>query len=206
MSSISPDLYRVVGVQSLARLRAVILADLTLADTRRREMASALKTVAIAVRKPLEMISTCPRALRPMLVGLTPTIVGVSAGRWRNTLSFLGGALRHQDPDFVPRRHDLKPSPAWASCLGLLKDGPHTTYYLGKLARYATQRGVEPAAINDASMAQFEEDLTSRSLVTEPARLAREAAKAWNCASDTYLGWPQQRLTIPDNRELFSLP
>ncbi len=50
-----------------------------------------------------------------------------------------------------------------------------------------------------------EHDLETRSLVSGPARCAREAARAWNAASDAFSAWPRQRLLVPDNRGSFAL-
>jgi hypothetical protein len=61
---------------SLAELRIRLLADETLADGRRRDMVSALASVAKALGRPLETIAANPSELRPLLAGLTPAMVG----------------------------------------------------------------------------------------------------------------------------------
>jgi len=44
----------------------------------------------------------------------------------------------------------------------------------------------------------------SGSLVTEPGRAARDAARYWNMAAEAHAQWPQQRLAVPDSRGLIS--
>lgn len=168
-------------------------------------MASALNTVSRAVGRPLDAIPAAPARLRPLLVGVTPAMAKVSVGSWRNALSLVGAAVDHVEGGILPRRFDSAPSPAWADLLrGLTRRG-HAIYYLGRLARYATQLGIEPEAVDDALIARYRADLTERSLVAEPARVAREAARSWNAAAEANPSWPQQRLTVPDNTVRYSL-
>jgi integrase len=192
---------------SLATLLARILADAALPERRRTEMASALRSTAKALRRPLETVPASPVELRPLLAGLTPAMARVSAGRWRNVLSLLGAALNHHHGNLLPRRSDLQPSPAWSALLALIEaEGRHTRFYLARFARHATDKGVEPEAVDGAFLARFAEDLTYRSLDADPARVAREVARAWNRAGETYPSWPSVRLPVPDNRVRHSLP
>ena len=55
-------------------------------------------------------------------------------------------------------------------------------------------------------IAAYQQDLERSSLVAEPARAARDAARFWNAAAEAYSDWPQQRLTVPDNRPYYALP
>lgn len=194
------------GDRSLAELRAIILAAPDLAEARRSAMACALNTVARALGLPLDAIPAAPARLRPLLAGVTPAMARVSTGSWRNALSLLGGAVDHVEGGILPRRFDSAPSEAWAERLASLRKRGHAVYYLGRLARYATQRGVEPDGVDDGLIVRYLADLTSRSLVAEPARVARETARAWNHAGDTHDDWPPQRLTVPDNTVRYSLP
>ena len=58
--------------------------------------------------------------------------------------------------------------------------------------------------MNDAVLNRYEQDLTARSLVSEPKRAAREAARAWNAALAAHPAWPRQPLAVPDNRLTFA--
>jgi len=93
---------------SLAAIRSRILADESLSEERRREMASALSTLAKALSKPAETIPADPLALRALMKGLTPAMVGLKTGRWQNVLSLVGAALG-QFGIIVDTRHPLPP-------------------------------------------------------------------------------------------------
>jgi hypothetical protein len=60
--------------------------------------------------------------------------------------------------------------------------------------------------VNDGVIAGYQRDLEAQSLVVEPARSARDAARFWNSAADASSEWPQQRLSVPDNRTTYALP
>lgn len=196
----------VSGDRSLAELRAIVLADPALPEARRRAMACGLNTVARAVGRPLDAIPAAPARLRPLLAGLTPAMAKVSTGSWRNALSLVGAAVDHVEGGILPRRLDTAPSPAWADLLRGIRRRAQAIFYLGRLARYASRIGIEPEAVDDALIARYRADMTERSLVAEPARVAREAARTWNAMAAMNPAWPQQRLTVPDNLVRYSLP
>lgn len=79
---------------TLAELRARVLADETLPLARRRDMASALASLAKALGQPAETVLADPVSLRPRLAGLTPAMVGLKPGRWRNVLESYHGRAR----------------------------------------------------------------------------------------------------------------
>ena len=195
-------------VPSLAEARARLLADESLSLPRRRDMASALTSLAKAIGRPPETIAAAPATLRPLMAGLTSAMVGCRPGRWKNVLSLVTAALAHLDIVLVQGRICEAPSPAWQTILGPLGKGTGAArhFHLWRFARYCTQKSIEPAAVDDAVTAAYQQDLEQRSLVDGPARAARDAARFWNAAVDAHPDWPQQRLTVPDNRPYYALP
>ncbi|HEX4182276.1 MAG TPA: hypothetical protein VHY34_03355 [Caulobacteraceae bacterium] len=155
---------------------------------------------------PGGVIAVDPVVLRPLLAHLAPAMVGLKAGRWRNILSLTNAALAHVGIVVIQGRIAAPPSPAWTAILGHLETGPGRNFHLWRFARYCTQMGIEPEAVSDAVLATYQRDLETRSLVSQPARGAREAARCWNEAVSTLPDWPQQRLAAPDNRRSFAPP
>lgn len=191
---------------TLGEVRARIQADLALPASRRRDMASALSSLANALGQPAEMIAADPKTLRPQVAHLTPAMAGYKPGRWRNILSATGSALEYAGVVAVPGRLNLAPSAAWRAVLGMQEAGAHRHFNLWRFARYATHNGIEPDMVDDGVIERYRLDLEERSLVTEPDRAARDAARYWNMAAEAHEAWPQQRLTVPDNRDVYSLP
>ena len=189
---------------SLAAIRNHILADESLSDKRRREMASAFSSLAKALGKPTEAISADPLALRALMKGLTPAMVGLKTGRWQNVLSLVGAALGQFGIIVVQGRIREAPAPAWTAVLGLLPKDAALRFNLARFARYCTLIQVMPDAVSDAVLARYETDLTERSLAVEPQRSVRDVARLWNKVADANPTWPQQRLGVPDNRNHYS--
>ena len=131
-------------VPSLAEARARLLADESLSLPRRRDMASALTSLAKAIGRPPETVAAAPATLRPLLAGLTPAMVGCRPGRWRNVLSLAtgpspisissscrGASARH------PPRPGRRSSSPWARAPG--RPG---TSICGALRATARRRGL----------------------------------------------------------------
>ena len=191
---------------SFMEVRAGLLADESLPIARRRDMASALMSAAKALGRLPETILADPATLRPQLAGLTPAMVGLKPGRWRNILSLISAALAYVGIVVVQGRIRDNPSPGWLAILDLLPTGAGRHFHAWRFARYCSRKGIEPAAVNDSAITDYQQDLTTQSLVSEPARAAREVARFWNQAAVTRPTWPQQRLTVPDNRLIFAPP
>lgn len=189
---------------SLGELRARLLADESLTQDRRREFASALKSLAKVLGRPADTVHADPAELRRLTARLTPAMARMSHGRWRNVLSLTTAALAHVGLVVAQGRIQTQPSPAWTEVLALLDTTPGPRFQLSRFARYCTGRGWEPADICDGVLQSYAQDLTERSLVAEPARAARDTARFWNAMAETSEAWPQQRLSIRDNRPNFS--
>lgn len=191
---------------SLRELRDRLLADETIPDRRRRDLASALKTFAKAADRPIDVLPVDPVRLKPLLKGITPAMVGLTSGRWKNVLSLVNAALAHVGLVVVDGRIRTKPSPAWEALLDLLPGAHGDRFHLGRFARYCTARSIEPAQVTDATIERYQADLASGSLTVDHLRAPREVARAWNKAGEAHSEWPRVRLAIPDNRKTYSLP
>ncbi|MDB5412468.1 MAG: hypothetical protein JWR10_803, partial [Rubritepida sp.] len=183
----------------LAELRRRILADEALPLKRRGDVGSSLNSLGKVVGLMLESIAADPVAIRPLLKGKTAAMTGLEPGRWRNVLADLSFALFHAGRVTIPLRIDAPPSPAWASLTVQLTD-KHSSYLLSRFARCCTLLGVEPAKVTDAFMDGFLIELQDKTMVAEPVRMHREAILCFNEAVGTVAGWPDTRLTVPDNR------
>jgi hypothetical protein len=131
-------------------------------------------------------------------------MVGLKPGRWRNVQSLVSAALAHVSIVLVQGRICEAPAPEWLAVLQLLDPGAGRHFHLWRFARYCSQMGIVPGAVTDPVIAKYQDDLTTRSLVSEPERAAREVARSWNEAADAHSTWPQQRLTVPDNRNTYA--
>jgi site-specific recombinase XerD len=194
----------VTTASSFAELRSFIADDALLPAARKRDMISALGSLAKALGRPADAIQADTAQLRKAMAHLTPAMVGLKPGRWRNVQSLVGTALAHVGIVTIPGRLREEPSSKWLSVLDLLGTGVGQGFHLWRFARYCTRIGVEPIGVDDALIARFGLELLQGSLVSEPERAARDTARAWNKAVLAHSEWPQRTLTIPDNRRVFA--
>src|SRR5689334_23483007 len=117
-------------------------------------------------------------------------MVGLKPGRWRNVLGLTTAALAHTGIILVQGRIREEPAPEWLAILNLLPR-PRPALPLWRFARYCTLCGIEPGCVTDATLTQYQQDLKHRSLVSDPARCAREVARAWNDALGMFPAWPR---------------
>lgn len=193
------------GAGHLAQLRDRILGDAALPPSRQCEIASALMSLAKALGRPLDTLPVEPIALRALLHNVTAAQMGFRPGRWRNIRSLLSAALEHAGLIAVPARLEQNPSARWAALLAQLTAFP-TRFRMGRLARFCTGQGIPPEQVDDAVLAAFGTALEHGSLLSNPATTQREAALHWNRAAAAHPDWPQQRLTVPNNRRDYSPP
>ena len=198
LSSVAP-----AALPSLATIRQGVLTDQRLPEKRRRDMASALTSLAKALGLQIELIPADPAILRGLLKGCTPAMAGKAAGRWQNILSLTSAALSHAGIVQLEKRFVNEPSPAWLILLDVDCPAKLSRFYLARFARYCTRIGVEPDTVTDETVATYQNDLVCRSLVNDPKRSAREVARRWNAIAHL-APKPLQPLTVPDNRRVFT--
>ena len=180
-----------------------IMADDSLPPAKRRAIASGLRSFVKAMHLPIDTAVPSAPALREMIAKVTPLMLGLKPGTWKNVRTHLQAALARAGRAAVPRRYNEAPSPGWAELLEPLVYGER--YRLSHIARYCTSIGVEPEQLDDAVMGRLLKDLRERSLKAEPDRVHRDAAVMWNRLAAANLAWPQQRLTVADNRSTYSI-
>ena len=191
--------------QNLAQLRDRILARDDLDPVRRRNLASALRSLSKALGQPLDTIPADPVELRRRLNGCTPAMAGLSAGRWRNVRSLLQAALEDAGIVRVAGRSRRPPSATWAALLASL--GTYNERYkLSRFASWCSAGGVQPDDVDDAVMDRYLAGLRDSSLVAKPDRIQRDTAVVWNRCAAACPGWPQRRLAVPDNRGIYAVP
>jgi integrase len=170
----------------------------------RRDLCSAIRTLCRALGQVPADVPAEPAALRRRMKDLSAPALGISRGSWRNVKSLVGKALAEAGIIMVSGRAKRALLPEWQE---LLDRAPAPSRYrLSRLARYCSGRGLGPAAVNDEIVAGFAQALLQGSLVSRPKQVHRSACIAWNESVAGVPGWPQQLLSVPNNRRDYSLP
>ena len=163
-----------------------------------RDTCSAIRTACRALGQIPADVPADAAILRRRMKDLSAPAVGLSRGSWRNTKSLVGKALALAGITIVAGRAKAALMPGWKELLARAPD--ECRYRLSRLARYCSGRGLPPVAVDDAVMAGFGQALLQGSLVGRPKQVHRSACLAWNECIDRVPGWPQQTLTVPNNR------
>ena len=190
---------------SLASVLQQVLADETLSKPKRDDLASAIRTVARALGRQPEDLPAHPGDLSGRLKGFAPAAAGLSESRWRNALSLTRAALMRVGIASVPGRSNVPFAPAWTALFGTIKRMTDRMA-LSRLARYCTERGIDPNEVDDGVFANFLADLTNRALIDQPKRVHRRAAVTWNRMVSTIRNWPSQLVTVPNYSRTYVVP
>ncbi len=208
MNMIDPDLALQatlpVDVPTLADAIARIVNDPDLAPTRRRDMASALRSVAKALGRPPEILPASAHWLQPRLERAHPEQLGISAKRWRNISSDAMAALRHLGlAQQVARGRNEPLAPAWAVLAEAISDKTALHRRLSRFIGFCSRLGIAPEEVDDHVVAAFLEALTDGLLLKRPMPIVQQVVLRWNQASAEIAGWPRQQLTRIDRRDTY---
>ncbi len=190
----------------LADAIARIVNDRQLSETRRRDMASALRSIARALGRPPAILPASAHWLQPRLERVHPEQLGVSAKRWRNIASDAIAALRHLGlaRQVARSRSESLPS-AWAALAASIEANTALHRGLSRFIGFCARLGVLPEEVNDCVVAAYREALTEGLLLKRPIPLVQQVVLRWNQASAQILGWPKQRLSRIDRRNTYGL-
>jgi len=173
-----------------------LLANPGLAETRKRDLRSALSVFAKVVGQPLSAIPLELAAIRSKLDGVAPAQAKVTPKRWANLRSDLSAAITASGLIEMLKTSAVEPTSGWVALLG----GKPTAiaHGLSRFARWATLRHTEPTAVSDEVMDRFFNELDTGSLVRNLRAQRRSVAINWNklaCASTNL-----QRVQVPSHR------
>ena len=105
------------SMMSLRNLLDMLQDDQTLPEPRRREMMSAVRTIAKVLKREPHLIPAAPHQLRDLLNRALPTAVGVSSTRFRNAKSLLRKTLALYNSSIMPACSRAALHSGWAVLL-----------------------------------------------------------------------------------------
>jgi integrase len=168
---------------------------------KRRDLISALNTVARLQGMPPDAVMLTPAGLRPGLLSLSAAAAGVGVGRMRNLLSHLRFVLRRLG---CIDRADMPLLPAWDSLLAPLDARQRASVIA--LARFCSARDILPEAVDACLMLAFRDWLERRTLTPNPTKLAGNTRGAWNRFTTRIPGWPARKIERSGDTHQFILP
>lgn len=163
---------------------------------KRSQWASALRRIAKAIDKPMEVLPARWTSARFNVDRLHPATVGANAKTLANQKSNVKAALRWfgKEHEVAPRGVPL--TAPWSALRDSIDDLGRRARLSG-LMRYCSGRGVAPEAVNNATLdAYFVYRGQTTSLATDRAA-RRSVARAWNTCVGQIASWPPQKLVEP---------
>ncbi|MBS5905360.1 tyrosine-type recombinase/integrase [Roseomonas mucosa] len=191
-------------VPSFADAAAAVAGWDDLAETRRRDLRSALATAARLLDRSPPAVPCDVAWLNDALFRKPPGAHRMRTERFGNMVSGLRAVLRRLDLHAPDLRTFEGVSPAWQALLGHARQGAQAAC-LRHLARYCGERGIGPEAMSDAVLAEW-------AMVDRRIRLGAKAAgrpvvvaRAWNNVVAAS-GMPLPVLKAPRRRQPYTLP
>jgi len=193
---------------SFTELQQKIWANDELSYPRRREIASAINTVAAWFKLPLDMIPASTSFLRDRFKHVHPAHVNVSKRRIQNVRSLIMTAFRAEGITTKLAPYMTPMAPAWKTLWDMLEGSTYHRTELSRLFRYCSNQGNNPDELNDDISAAYLDALEAEALVTKPRTRHQSVCRVWNKCADLYheKGWPKTTLTVPRYEErLYSI-
>jgi hypothetical protein len=169
-----------------------------LSATRLRDLRSAVKRVAALLGNVPAAIPLNMETIQAGLSTINPIAVGVTAKRFTNIRSDFVAAVKASGVITVKKTAGRKVSASWEELFSRLT-ARRAHLGLSRLARYASDHGIEPKEINDKVIDNLIAEVKEASLHKNPRALHRQVAMIWNeAAADSSLGL--RRVAVPDLR------
>jgi integrase len=151
----------------------------TLSATRRRDLRSSIKRVALLVGDDPARIPLDLRTISAKLATVSPAAAGLTSKTFSNIRSDFIAAVKVSGLKPVQRPARTPLSPAWKKLYTGLS-GRRAQLGLSRLARYASAKGIAPQEIDDATIDAFITAVRDGSLHRKPNDLHRKVALIWN--------------------------
>jgi Phage integrase family. len=164
--------------QTLADVIDLLTEDTGLANRRRRDLISACNSTARLASRPAFDVACDVATLRQLFSTLHPVQGRISKKRLANIRADLAAALELAGVIPADDANTNLP-PAWRAFLDKATQ-KHHAMFLSRLVRYCSHRQIEPASVTDAVMREFRSWLDARVLTSNPAKIVKDTAVAFN--------------------------
>ena len=185
-------------------LRAIDKAtDIT--TRRKQDMRSAVRLVAKTLGTEPHLIPADPRGIGRRLDGVSPLILGLSAGRWANCRSLLRAALRLFGP-IMPGPSAVAVLAEWEPLATEARKIGSCWLRLGRLIRWLSAQAITPDQMVRADIDRFRQELSCDALLGDPNLTWQATRRSWERMRNTCPAWPPIMLDLPANPKVFRLP
>lgn len=176
---------------SLNDLIQLILLE-NLSDLQRRDLISAIRSVARLLNASPADIPADAVLLRRRLAGLSPEAVGISTGRWRNLRSLIGKALNIAKPSLHTGNQKQPLTAEWQNLWNNLPR--NRAIRLLALVRWLGINEIDPKSVSLESLERYHKTIATNRLRANPEKVWDSVLWAWNKSIEDTPGWPGIRI------------
>lgn len=189
---------------SLADVKRLAEADISLTSTQRRDLVSALNRVEQVFETPLEKLEASPRRLRELFASKSPAQLNLSEKTFANIRSLVTKAVERYGRPVSPLTKRIAIAPLWQDLLNRITV-PYQRQGLYRLAAYSSVMGIAPEQVTTQTLLGLFEALNAEEAIKNPKDVLKNTIANWNRSARTVPGWPQVLLSSPFKREPYAL-
>lgn len=184
---------------SLADLRRQIEARHDLPLLRRRDMTSAIRTLAGWFKLPEENVPASAKYIRDMLARVHVITANVSPRRIQNVRSLVLSAMREVGVSTKLAPYGFPLTAEWNSLRQMLSGNIYAQTELSRFMRFCSAQGIAPNMVSDTVSQEFLAAIDAESLITNPRTRHQSMCRVWNQMATEHgqAGWPLLRLNVP---------
>jgi hypothetical protein len=191
--------------KTFAEVIAVIQAMDDISKTRRRDLVSALKSMARFLDTDVALVRANTEWLRQRLRQVHPRQIPVSDKHFQNVKSAVMAALRRTVTNNKRHAAFADMSPEYEALYQTIPDRM-VGYKLSRFFRFCSEQSILPANITNDTVEAFEANVVAGTLHREPGKVVREAVLTWNKMRKIVPGWPKQELVRKGGRQPWTIP
>lgn len=189
---------------TLADLLGLVTSDTSLKETRRRNVASAIRRFAEVLDQDLAVAPASFPFFRQAILRFHPDDAGLRRDRWSTIKSDVAFALkRYGAPTRAPLAKHL--TPEWRDLRSAIND-TRLLRGLSRLMHFCSGRGIPPQEVCDVVVDELLAYLRNETFHKKPETVHRDSCVLWNRAIEEVPGWPKRRLAVPSNRRMIRIP
>jgi integrase len=188
---------------SLQELRTRV--DARSLGSSRRDMLSALDTIARLFGRDLSQFRASTKAVRELFLTSSAAQLGVSEKRYANVRSCVTAALRLYGEAPAPITKRITLSSDWGSLLAKIEPRIYRNA-LHRLACFCSHMEVPPDKVGQNVLLSFIEALEAEEIVKNPRRMLKHTIAHWNMCGRNVPGWPTSRLSSPFPQDVIAIP
>ena len=173
---------------------------------RRRNILSGIRTLCKTVGKTPSQMPAHPGMLRRVIKRLHFEQCDLTRSRIANIKSDILFALKRLNLIHGARGYMATFSPEWQTLWDAAQNICDEARYASRLMHYCSAQGILPPDVDDSIAELLLRALVDESFVKNPRQKWKSILHAWNKLVDLVPEWPQTKLTVPNDRNDYTIP